>query len=821
MITREIGRFFRRSPLLSISGVMILGFGFGLSALAIAMLLALSSLRRPGLADRSYATIAEETMGGGSARISWNRVTQLEHALPPHVFLAAYTEAAQVTLKTRNTSLATRASGASSELFSTFTHALVAGRDFYPSENSDPNSRSVIISYSLAVQLFGTPSVAIGNIVKIDGSAFEVVGVAPMGFSGLFANTEADSVSLWVPPSCFLAFIGTLPDPSMPKDLWKDIALFYGIASSEYATSSELDTELERSLPLTSTGESRLHVSQGLTLDPERDNRMRRYFRLGLLIAIVFTVIVSLNYSLILLARAPQLAGETSLRTAFGASLLDIVVELLTGPLAMAGASMVVASGIAVLGMRVIPSYFSLYQQVMLNSARYITEALAIELLFAILLTLLSSSLPILSVIVNRRAPIGSHHMTHSRLLGHLIQIPIALQIALCMCVWTLASMILASFLAQLQTSPGYVPSGLTVIQGGQTTESLTGGGRGDSFPPARSIHAVLDELKAIPGVSNVSFTTSAPMDGQPSPAITVEGLDNSTAGTPHTAYVEWVGANYFSTMRSRILEGHGFTTLNGSNGHEVILNEVLARELWPGEHAVNRSIRLLYPAMSGMAPRQEMVTVASVVETMRGFGATGPSLSPMLFFSADGGRFFTTAPEFVVRGNTSAALVYEAAGRRIRTLIPGLDAVSSYSLADRLEESLHPEKTRAEVAIAASLIMIFLTLLGLYGSLLYFVLTHSREFAIRLCLGSSWWQLRVIVLKRAMSCIVAAIILSLPFWFVLSGLSSDEFLGRVSWSTVRAGVITALCALVCLGISLVAARTVSQVAPAEMLKQE
>ncbi|WP_263358086.1 hypothetical protein [Acidicapsa ligni] len=65
MMLREMRRFLYSSPLLGLSGILILALGIGISAIALALIFAFSSLAYPGMRPAGYATIAEETEGGG------------------------------------------------------------------------------------------------------------------------------------------------------------------------------------------------------------------------------------------------------------------------------------------------------------------------------------------------------------------------------------------------------------------------------------------------------------------------------------------------------------------------------------------------------------------------------------------------------------------------------------------------------------------------------------------------------------------------------------------------------------------------------------
>ena len=78
-------------------------------------------------------------------------------------------------------------------------------------------------------------------------------------------------------------------------------------------------------LPSRSEDKESLHLSQGLTKDPVRDSTSRKWLRLGLLLSLTFSILTSLNFSLLLLSRTPRYLEEVRLKKALGR--LDLSVS--------------------------------------------------------------------------------------------------------------------------------------------------------------------------------------------------------------------------------------------------------------------------------------------------------------------------------------------------------------------------------------------------------------------------------------------------------------------------------------------------------------
>jgi MacB-like periplasmic core domain len=252
MIAREARRFLRSSPLLMVSAAAVLALGIGASALTLALLLAFSSLTYPGMRTSVYATIAEEAEGGGSVPIAWRRFEELRTSSGYSPALAAYSRPIHVTLGTNRESRPLTVAAVSRGFFPRMTGGLTVGRDFSSVEEVQAGRHAAILSYSLAVDLFKSPQNAVGRFVVIEKLPYEVAGVAPRGFRGIFG----EAADAWVPANCVIPLILMPPSSGFADpDAWKDMGVFYGIAAADRASRSELNAELSRWLPLrTATG---------------------------------------------------------------------------------------------------------------------------------------------------------------------------------------------------------------------------------------------------------------------------------------------------------------------------------------------------------------------------------------------------------------------------------------------------------------------------------------------------------------------------------------------------------------------------------------
>ena len=814
MILRELRRFLGASTLLSLSGFVVLSLGIGASSLALALLSAFSSLTYPGMKDSGYATVAEETEGGGSERISWNRFDKLRNSPGAGESISLYSQPILTTVEKNQVRRPIAIAAVSSGFFSAFTANVLAGRGFTQGEESSIGERIVILSAPLASALFQSPSNAIGQTVSIGGRSFEVVGVANPAFRGMFGqNQEA-----WIPAHNVIPMIVDISPDKLPNpDVWKDVNSFYCLVASRELSSEALSKTLTHSLQLRAQGRSALHVSQGITIDPVRDLNVRKWLRLGLIVAVFFTIVSGLNYALLLLSRAPRAVEEVQLKMALGASRCRLLLESMIGPTAMVAAAYMTACLLCVGGLMYISSLSSFYRQLVRGCWGSSLLDMSAELLLAFGVSLVVALIPALESSKEVSIPRMRHTATLGRKAGFMLQIPVVFEISLCTVTWILASMIVSSLLSLLRVPLGYNPSRLSVVQYEMTSESITATiGKRHSFPEVSQLEHVASELAAIPGVASVSYSTGVPFS-VPADTLQVQPMD-APQSPLRTISSILVSPSYFATMDINVVQGRRFSP-QGSGTQEVVINRALAEELWPGQNAVHRSIRVVHPALSGIDSFTELVEVIGVAEDFRlsGYAHTP---EPTAIYSIVGRSFMDVYPRFVVDGTASLQTIQQVATHRSGAFLPGFRVGSVSSVAEQASKALVKDRQRTCFALAGSFTMAFIAYIGLYAALAYTVNTRRREIAVRISLGASAWSIRRILILQAFWSAAAGVLITLPGWPILARLSSSDYLGGASWSIMRASLAGFACLLVSICVAMIPAAAAASTAPSNVLKE-
>jgi predicted permease len=816
MIVLEVRRFFRSAKVLTISGVVVLGIGVGSSALALSLLFAASSLVSTGMRHLGYATIAEPTGDGGSTPISWRDFEKARNLSDSVANIAAYSVPIGTHIEIDGRTHPFRVAAISKGFFSTFSEPLSAGQDFNVSEESSPANRSIILGMRSAVSLFGSPSGAIGRYVTIDGTQFETVGVAPPKFNG----TLGDSVDAWVPAHSVVPLVMRIPEGDQADSgLWSVISSFYVVAASNHLSSATLSATLSQILKGARPNGLTLQASQGLTRDSRRDGKARKWLRLGVFLSFSLTIITCLNFSLLLLARAPRYLEEVRLKRALGARFNVLLIELIAGPAAMMLASLTVAGAICFGGLRAIAALPGFYGDTIRGSWQESLLAFAIQVPVACGLTALIALLPALGILRDTGVPQSGQASTTSRRGGFLVQLPVIAQIALCGCIWILSGMVVSGSLAVIRAPLGYEPASLKVVNLVPRENGVTFTSNGtNSFPSYSIIHQILESVSAVPGVRSASFSSDAPFEPR---GYTVElQKPGDSSGYRAKAYEIRVSPDYFRTIGARIIRGrpvawHG--SLSSEN--EIVISELLARELWQGVNPVDRQVNIIYPAFAGIESFSSPAKIVGVAEDTRLSGPSGAA--DPTFFSSITASGFTVTSCVIVDGPIPLHALQKIIDAEVARLVPELKVSDSSKVWDDLQASLKPERDRLYFALCGAMIMGCLAYIGLYGALVYHVQVRRRELAIRICLGASQWAILRIILRRAVWSALAGVSLSAFLWPLLARLSSNDYLGRASWSTVRAILISLACVIVSLCVSFFPARSAASVSPSRALKEQ
>jgi predicted permease len=315
-----------------------------------------------------------------------------------------------------------------------------------------------------------------------------------------------------------------------------------------------------------------------------------------------------------------------------------------------------------------------------------------------------------------------------------------------------------------------------------------------------------LTRVARLPDVVAAAMSNRAPID-QSTPSLAVEIAGDATRGADDvTIYLATAG--YFETLGLGIVHGRAFTAAEADGAEDVVvINESLARRLWPGTDALDRSLHL--PAES---------------KTLRVIGIARDSKYRVLTESGQPHIYRPAAPglglTLLVRTRTDPRGALRAIQRELDTVGPGLVGFFPRTLEDHLAVQLLPTRVAANAATVLGVLALCLSAAALYALTAWFVVLRRREIGVRMALGASTADVRRLVVGQALRSAMPGIALGTAGAVAL-GVAARSALHDVSPVDPFAfGLGIALLLVMVLIAGYVPSRAATRVDPAVALRQ-
>jgi predicted permease len=651
----------------------------------------------------------------------------------------------------------------------------------------------------------------VGRTLTVNGSPFTIVAVAPAQFTGtrLFSYDPA----LWIPVGLHLQTIPSSTGLLTRRDTNRFLLigrLRDGITLDQaHAGVDAVAQQLAAAFPDLHRGLRISLVSNRGPINPglAPPQRIALIGQLALLGSLFVLLIASVNVASLLLARIGERRQEIAVRISLGAGRRRIMQQLLTESLLLAALGALASIPIHLIASRAIHGLVPHLEYTSTVRPAADSRVVAFSILVTAGVALVCGLAPALQasghsfVAGLRDVAGGAQRWRRFRelLVGGQALVSALLLVA--------GGLFVRSFQHARRMDPGFTLDGAVAFTLHPELSPAYDAAR------TRNLYARLEEaLSSIPGVESTARSARLPLDGNTSVRrVFTPNTPTELAKAP-VAEFNIVTPRYFATIGTPIVEGREFLRADSSTALQgVIINEVLARRLWPGTSAVGQRLRIESP--SGAELEVIGVARASLYRTL------GERPRSALWLNLDRNPMSRTTT--LVRARESDAALVAQVRTVIRKIDPALPIVGLGTFRQHVSVAYAPIETGAVGALGFGILALLLAASGVYGLTAYAVAQRRREIGIRMALGATRGAVLRLVAGRALTLtLVGAGAGALLAALVPMGL--DSLLFGVSRYDPRALVVAiALFGAVAALAALVAARRAVGLDPMQVLRLE
>jgi predicted permease len=315
--------------------------------------------------------------------------------------------------------------------------------------------------------------------------------------------------------------------------------------------------------------------------------------------------------------------------------------------------------------------------------------------------------------------------------------------------------------------------------------------------------------------VTAAGGVTSLPLSGYFAwGPITVEGRVPPPGENFINADQRIVGGRYFEAMQVPLKSGRLFAERDTADvPRVVIVDEFMARELWPGEDAVGKRIR--FGDLKSTAPWQ---TVVGVVGRVKQYGLE------------QDGRIAVYVPHtqaparalyVVARSDRDAAALAPAVRAQVRALDPNLPIYRMRPMSALVDASLARHRFAMRLLLLFALLALVLAAIGTYGVMAFIVAQGTREMGIRLALGATPARIVSLVMRQGLTVAAIGVALGVGGAFLLTRVLRNLIVGVGTADPLTYAAVAVLLGLVAVAASAVPARRAARIDPATSLRSE
>jgi predicted permease len=609
----------------------------------------------------------------------------------------------------------------------------VLGRVFRADEDSVPGRDLVaVLGFHVWDREYGRDRSVIGRQIRVNGTDFTIVGVAPENFTGPQAFLNPD---IYIPLHA--------RQKAVPGE------------ASDFLTSRKNRSQvlLGRLKPGVRIGQAQAElrtIAHDLAAQYPETNRDRTITALDyvrarfendptdaslsltlLAITGLVLLIACANVANLLIARGTARAREIAIRMAIGARRGTLVRQLLTESFLLALLGGVAGIGVGYLGVTFlrgipIPSDFPITLGIQMDTrllAFSLLVSLATGLIFGLVPALRATRSDLAAAIKSSDSGPSRTSFLRGMLTGR--NILVTAQLAFSVVLLVISADCVRGFQAAWRIDPGFRVDHTLFFSLDPTIQRYDEGRTRDFFKK------LSDRLREAGGVQDVSMSSSIPFStGQATRPYLPSGAQSRPTGDAPRAFSYKVDDHFFPVMETKILRGRGFDSRDTAKSPRVaVVNELLAKKLFAQTDPLGRRFRLDSP------DGPEVQVVGVVKQGIYTYWAEPAQEAVWTPFSQD----YSSQMYFEMRTAGDPASSAAAVREQVRALDPDMAIFRISTMAAFFHDrAMLGPRLIAQIVTAAGVMGLVMAVIGLYGVVAYAVNRRTREIGIRLAIGAT-----------------------------------------------------------------------------------
>jgi predicted permease len=667
------------------------------------------------------------------------------------------------------------------------------GRQFSAEECKQNGPRVAMLSDGLWRRKFAADPNIVGRALSFDGGPVTVVGVLPASFDFSTVFTPGSRVDMFEPlplspemnrQGNTVAIIGRLKPGVSVQRAAAETAVLGKLLQQEHKEMNDFEPKVSGLAE---------HVS----------GRLKPTLLVLACAVGVVMLIVCANLSNLLLARGAGRKKEIAIRTAMGAGRGRLIGQMLTESLLLSCCGAALGLLMAFVGTRAL-AHLTSVSIPLLSDVRIDARVLGFALVAALLTGLLFGLVPALHVQdlklhdtlkdSNRGSRQGRGH---AWIRGALVVSEIGLACVLLVG----AGLLIRSFLRVLDVNMGFRPERAAALRIDPNSSYKTQEAQNAYFTEA--LHRVMD----VPGIEGAGLSDSLPLGHNRSWGVAAKGVQYTPQTYPN-GFPRIISDGYFHAMGIPLKAGRDFTERDTKGSLNVIIvNETLAKNLWPGENPIGKSVR-------ADDPERTVVGVVGDVHHMALEESSGNEFYIPMRQTQDYGTV-----DLVVRTSLPTAELASRLREALRPIEPDLPTGNMRMLQTMVDRAVSPRRFVVLLLGGFAGFALVLASLGIYAVISYSVSQRTQEIGIRMALGASAETLQRSILMQTLGLAGMGMVLGVVTSWALARTLSGLLFGVTSRDPVTfAGMLVILTAVAAIA-GYLPARRASRIDPMAALR--